>query len=289
MFRQRVEWITVLVAGMVPLVMAIGASRLRAGGVRPEDAVAKLGLKRVRDVLVLDAESQVHDKMDEARRFSGQLSRALMQQRAMGSPQQYQAMLKELDRELTQLRAEVNATNQQMRQLPRGSYGRYSRYFANNLVAEQYAGLQMYQNQLQGAIQLRTYTLNQLKSQPPDPKTRQTIDTEVRDRREALHQAVVDLRRLVDTTREKYEKLAKDPQVKAAREDLERTASVQLKLGPSRQFENDVKLLEKLEKQDSGEEAVDATASPVRKNRRLRGGKRSSKATASPAAPGSSS
>src|SRR5205807_2084755 len=125
----------------------------------------------------------------ETRRLSSQLSRALMQQRGMVSEKDYQATLKDFTSRINQLRSEVNATNQQMRQIPR-----YRGRFVNNLVAEQYAELMVYRNQLQA----------------------------------------------------------------------------------------------KLEKQDSADEAGDATASPVRTPRRLPSGKRSRKAAAGPAAPGGS-
>ena len=57
---------------------------------------------------------------------------------------------------------------------------------------------------------------NQLKSQQFDPKAKEKIDAEVRDQREAYHQALLDLRKLVDSATEKYDELAKDGEVKKA-------------------------------------------------------------------------
>src|SRR3954447_17922083 len=165
MFPYRVEWTPVVLAAMVVACAALG---LGAGEDRPEDALAKLGLKRAGDVLVLAAESEVRSQVVEARRLSSQLSRALMQQRGMVSKEEYQATLKELNSQINQARSELNATNQQMRQIPRSPYTRHPNYFANNLAAEQYAELMAHRNQLQEEIKQRTSILGQLRSQPLD-------------------------------------------------------------------------------------------------------------------------
>src|SRR5262249_33307144 len=154
---------------------------------------------------------------------SSQLSRALAQQRGMVSEKDRQEMLKELNGQISQLRSELNVINQQMRQVPRAGAGRRPNYFFNSLAADQYAELLGDRDQLQWEMNQRTAVLSQLKSQSFDPKARQEIDAEVRDRRAALHQALIDLRRLVDTTREKYAELAKAPELQKAREALEHT------------------------------------------------------------------
>jgi hypothetical protein len=286
MLSHRIDWTRVVVVGMV---VACAGSRIPAGEVRPEDALAKLGLKKAGELWVLEAESEVRTKLDEAKRLSSQLSRALVQQRGMVSEKDRQAILKELNGQISQLRSELNATNQQMRQIPRAGAGRRPNYFFNSLAADQYAELMAYRDQLQAEINQRTTVLGELKSQPFDPKARPAIDAEVRDRREALHQVIADVRRLVEATREKYADVAKAPEVQEARDALERTTKTPFKLGPSREFQANVKLLDRLEKQDAHDGFGDATASPVRKARRLPGVKRSSKATASRAAPGSPS
>jgi hypothetical protein len=210
------------------------------------------------------------------------LSRAVVQQRALGSVKDRQAMLKDLNGQIGQLRSELSAVNQQMRQVPRARAGRYSNYFFNSMAAEQYAELAAYRDQLQWEVNQRTTALDQLKSQSVDPKARQEIDETVRDRSEALHRALVDLRRLVDTTREKYEGLAKDPELQTARAALEHTTKTPFKLGPSREFLANVKLLERLEQQEAGGGVDDAASTPARKPRRAPAGKRARKPAASP-------
>ena len=128
--------------------------------------------------------------------------------------------------------------------LPRGRRG----YPANNIVAEEQQELNYYKNQLQAEISQRTNFLNQLRSKPFDPKARIKADNDVRDRQEALHQGAQDLRKLVDATNEKYAAVAKDPQVKKWLDTPEGPAGVKPKLGPSRAFHLDVKMLEQIER-----------------------------------------
>ena len=78
--------------------------------------------------------------------------------------------------------------------------------------------------------------LNQLKSQPSDPKAKDKIDAEVRDQREAYHQALLDLRKLVDSATEKYAELAKNDDVKKALAALGKGMREKPKLGPSHDF-----------------------------------------------------
>ncbi|HZW29697.1 MAG TPA: hypothetical protein VFF52_03265 [Isosphaeraceae bacterium] len=285
MLPAQINWTGVVVG----LAVACAGSGRPAGEGRPEDALAQLGLKQAGEVWVLPTESEIRTKLDEAKRVAGQLSRALVQQRGMLSEKDRQAMLKELTGQISQFRSELNTTNQQMRQVPRARAGRYSNYFFNSVAAEQYAELVAYRNQLQAEINQRTAVLDQLKSQPFDPKARQAIDAEVRDRRESLHQAVVDLRRLVEATRAKYAALAQAPEFQKARDALQHAARAPLKLGPSREFLANVKVLDRLEKQDAADGAGDVPAPPARKARRHPAGKRSGKAAAGPASPGSPS
>ena len=166
-----------------------------------------------------------------------------------------QKTVKTLGTQINQLKSEINAVNQQMNQVPR-SNSRYSRYsggmnFANNNAAEMYEELLAYRNQVQAEITQDTYFLNQLKSKPADPKAKERIDSEVRDRRDAYHQALLDLRKLVDSANAKYEEVTKDGEVKKTLRVLGKGQSETLKLGPSHEFSTNVKLLEKLEKAES--------------------------------------
>src|SRR5271165_4669376 len=105
----------------------------------------------------------------------------------------------------------MSAVNQQMGSVPRARRG-----FINNYAAGQYQELLAYRNSLQAELQLESAFLNQLKSQAADPQAKDKIDAEGRDKRDAYHQALLDLRKLVDSANEKYEKLANDDEFKKA-------------------------------------------------------------------------
>jgi hypothetical protein len=194
----------------------------------------------------------------------------VMMQRGTMSEKEYQNTIKELNAETNQFKSQLNTTNQMIKRIPK-----YRGRFMNNIVAQQYYELTMYKTQLQWEINQRTAFLNQLKRQPFDPKARLKRDYEVRDKREALHQAVLDLRQAVDATKEKYEEVTKDPAFKKARTALERKSGTRLKPGPSRQFQLDVKLLERAEAQES---SGDSMAKGVRKTHGTTKRKRSTKA-----------
>ena len=175
--------------------------------------------------------------------------------------------------------------------MPRGGGGRYgSRYggnsFANNYAAEMYAELSAYKNQLQMEVNQDSLFLNQLKSQPPDPKAKDRIDSEVRDRRDAYHQAVLDLRKLVDAAHAKYEEAAKDDEVKKALVRLGKGLREKPKLGPSHDFLANVKVLEKLEKAESSGDAEEPEAKSMRRGRNKTRRSTSSKAGTAPTAAG---
>jgi hypothetical protein len=240
---------------------------LRADEPPTDAAMAKLGLKRAGTLLVLEAESEVHTKAEEVRRLSRQLSSAVAQQRAALSEKDYQDTIKGLNAELNQLKGQLNAVNQTINRLPKGRRG----YPANNIVAEEQQELIYYRNQLQMGINQDTASLNQLKSTPFDPKARIKADTEVRNRQEALHQGAQELRKLVDGMHEKYEAVAKDSHVKQWLDTPEGTAGVKPKLGPSRAFQADVKMLEKIEHESGSDDSGSApTAKAARKGRRAK-------------------
>ena len=162
------------------------------------------------------------------------------------SPEQYQKTLQGLRDELNQMRSQINQVSQQMSSFPRFR-GRLTSTYAQ----EQYNELMLYRNQLQMQVNQESAWLNQLQSQKADPKAKEKIDAEVRDRREAYHQAILDLRTLADSTTQKYAELAKDAEVKEAIQALGKGKRDKPKLGPSHDFLNNVKLLEKLEKAES--------------------------------------
>jgi len=239
------------------------------------EVLKKHGLKIVGSLCVLETESDVKNKMSELRRLSKQLNYSIMQQQGTMSAKDLQQTLKTLGTQISQIRSEINAVSQQMNRVPRGRRG-----FVNTYAADQFVELNLYRSQLQAELQQDTAFLDQLKNQTADPKAREKIDAEVRDRREAYHQALLDLRKLVDTATEKYEELAKDEDVKKAMVAAGKAMRNKIDLGPSREFSNNVKLLEKLEKAAS---SPDMDGPSPKHARRSRGGTKS-KHGAKPAA-----
>jgi hypothetical protein len=253
------------------------------GADAPVDATLKShGLKRAGDLYVLVTESDVKNKVQEIRRLSKQLSYALMQQQGTLSAKDYQDTIKGLGDQINQYKSEINTVNQQMNALPR-----FRGRLANNYATEQYQELQVYRNQLQAEFNQGTLFLNQLRSRPFDPKAKEKVDADVQDRRESYHQALLDLRQLVDAAQKKYAEITKNDDVQKALETVNTGAKTKLKLGPSREFTTDVKLLEKLEREEAGEHAPQPEPKPGRTTKRSVRGKRASKPASSTPAPSS--
>ena len=219
-----------------------------------------LGLKRVGSLLVLEAEEAVHDKAEEVRGLQQKLGHAVAQQRATLSEKEYQETIKELTAELNQIRAQSNATTQNMNRIPRRR--------GYPVYIEQYQELSYYRTQLQAEISQRTAFLNQIKSKPFDPKDRIRADADVRNRREAVHQGALELRKVVDEIHSKYAELEKDPQVKKWLDTPEGSAAVKPKLGPSRAFRLDEKMLERVERESGTDEPGAPSTKASRKRQR---------------------
>jgi hypothetical protein len=273
MFPSRLGWATGLLALMT---LAGSGANVSADDATPDPALAKLGLKKAGAALMLEAESDVHGKTTAARQLFRDWSNAIMRQRSTVSEKEYQSTIKSLTDETNALRKELNTTNQMLNQIPS-----YRGRPATSYGFQQQYDLNVYKSQLNWEINERTTFLNQLKSQPFDPKAKLKIDAEVRDKGEELHTAVLELRKLVDETAEKYKELPKDDEVKKLLSALERkSAGAKLKVQASRQYQLDVKYLEKMEQQLSSGESTGATEKPARKGRRTTKSKKSTKAAA---------
>jgi hypothetical protein len=277
MIRTRAALEVALVASIALSTPAI----VRGADSRADETLKKHGLKRAGDLYVLVTESDVKSKVQEIRRFSKQLGYALMQQKGTLSAKDYQQTIKNLGDQLNQYRTAINSVNQQMNALPR-----FRGRLANNFATEQYQEYQLYKSQLQAEVNQGTVFLNQLKSQPFDPKAKEKVDAEVQSHREYYHQSVLDLRQLVDSTSQKYAEVQKDAEVQKALDTANVGSKTKLKLGPSREFLADVKLLEKLEREESTEQAPPAETKPRRPARgSLKSRRTSPKATAATNAP----
>jgi hypothetical protein len=207
-----------------------------------------------------------------------------MQQQGTMTPEQYKQTLQGLAAEINQLNAQIRTANQQMNSLPRFR-GRLMTTYAQ----EQFAELLYFRTQLQAEVYEETAWLNQLRSQKFDPKSKEKIDAQVRDESETMHQAVLDLRNLVDSTAEKYAELAKDGEVKKALAQVGRTRGDKIKLGPSHDFQNNVKLLEKYERAVAGAPGDEPQAKPSRRHKSGTRSKRSIKSATGAGTPKDSS
>lgn len=257
------RWVLGLVLGL----SAVGAGGgLRAGEPPSDRMLQKHGLKRSGPLFVLEAESAALEKAEEIRGLSHDLNAAVARQRSTLSEKEYQETIKELTAELNQLKAQSNVATQTLNQLPRFRTRRGT-YYANNNVTEEAAELGYYRSQLQMEINQRDAFLKQLKSKPFDPRDRLKADAEVHNREEALRQGAGELRKLVDDVRAKYAEVAKDAQVKKWLQTPEGSANVKPRLGPSRAFVLEEKMLERVERQTSSGEPFAASPKASRKGR----------------------
>jgi len=242
-------------------------SGLGAAAPSPEEVLKTHGLRLAGSLYVLESETDVHKKATEIQKLARKLKLAKTQQRATGSPEEYQQAIKGLSDQVRGYQSEIQATNMQMNQLPRyGAFGpgAYGGAYSNQL----YNQLLVYRNQLQLELSQANASLNQLKNEPFDAQSKQKIDALVRDNQESYDQAVLDLRKLVDSTSEKYAELKEDSSIKKALGSLAKTAKVKPKLGPSPHFATTVKLLEKLEKEKASSDAGGALDDSPRAARR---------------------
>ncbi len=260
---MRTRPVTRVLGFLLGLAFLAAGSGLRAGEPPSDSALAKHGLKRAGVVLVLEAESEVHAKAEEVRQLARQRSYAVAQQRSTLSEKEYQDTIKELTAEINQLKNQYSAATQTMNRIPKRRG-----YPVNSILAEEYQELNYYRNQLQMEVNQRQTFLNQLKSKPFDPKDRIKLDNEVRTRTEAVHQGALELRKLVDGVHEKYAALEKDPQVKKWLNTPEGSAGVKPKLGPSRAFLLDEKMLERVERDSAPDEPFAQPAKAIRKGHR---------------------
>jgi hypothetical protein len=274
MANFRVTWsVAVLAASLACVDRPTGAAEGPGN-----EILKKHGLKIAGSLALADEEGEIKTKVAEARRLSKQLSYSLLEQKGTMSPQEQQQTVKSINEQINQLRSEMNAANQQMNSIPK-----YRGRFMSTDASVYHAQLSSYRNQLQMEINQDSLFLNQMKSQPADPKAKEKIDSEVRDRRDAFHQVILDIRKLVDAALGKYEEAAKNEEVKKALVLLGKGLREKPKLGPSHDFLANVKLLERLEKADSNGETEEPHSGSSRHSRAKSKGRNSSK-TAPPAA-----
>ncbi len=252
------KWTT----GLLIVAATSWATTIRAAESPQEEVLKKNGLKALGPIYVLEAEPDVKQKVSEVKLLSKQWNHALLQQQSILSAKDHQAMIQGLTGQITQLRAEINAVNQQINRLPR-----FRGRLANNYAQNEYADLVIYRNQLNNTLIQQNMLLGQVKSRPPDPKMKQKIDDEVQARHDEYVQAVHDLSQLVTTTKDKYAALAKNDEVTKALAGLDPAIKPRPQLGPSHEFHETVKLAERLEK-DAAQSPAEPKAKAAAKSRR---------------------
>jgi len=103
-------------------------------------------------------------------------------------------------------------------------------------------------NRFVAMINERSDRLRQLDAQTPDARTVRQIDEQTVQCREAFIQATLDLRKLVDQTNQQYIDRAKDDAFQKSLAAIQSKSKSPVKLGPSADFNKDVKQLQAFEK-----------------------------------------
>jgi hypothetical protein len=207
-----------------------------ATGAFAEDVLKSQGLIRSGSFYVLEVESNVHTKLEEASAQFESFAAVVAQQAAIVESEM---QLKALDLQGVELRRRIDNINVQLGQFP-GRRNSVQRMAFNGLSAER-DGYQVTLNEINGQIGV-------LRNQAATPKQKQNIEAELMRRREPLLTALRAIRIQIDDATKRYQELAGRGEVQAALEAQRRTAKVNLKLGPSNELRGDVALLRKYEK-----------------------------------------
>ena len=203
---------------LVGVLVAVPASRAEDAAA-PEDVLKALDLKRSGTTYVLPAEAEVQKKLNNAKAIYQRLSNARMRQR------QFEQGTSDNKQYVQQLMQQRIMLNQQLSQVATAQEN-------NRLVAMI--------NQINDQVDL-------LRQQTADPAMQKEINAQVPTQREAFLQAVLDLRQLVDQANLAYDELAQNAEARSALDALNQKAKVKLAFGPSRTYQANVKLLEKVE------------------------------------------
>jgi len=210
--------------GLSAIAAAFLAASAGADPPKPEEVLKSHGLfvKRGGATYVLAAEADVQVKLLEAQRIYKQLSAAVVRRNEFDFA--------------------VNGQKGMVQQLLQ------ERIFLNQQLQTVHAQNVIQHNQLVARINEINDQLRLIDGQAADPHFKQEIDKEVVERRSNYIEAVLELRRLVDSTTRQYALLASDDTIKAALATLGSKSKSPPKLGPSRGFEDSVKQLISREK-----------------------------------------
>jgi hypothetical protein len=271
----------------------LAAGAARAQDKAPQNVLKNQGLREAGPLYVLELETDLPKKLNDARRLAGQVRLARMQLTGTASAkdreeavrnltdqvQGYRMQLGAINQQINAANQQINAANQQMNSVQLGGrFGtgynyNYNRGVFSGVSSDEYQEALAYRNQLQMELGQATTLLNQLRTQEFDPEARKKADAELKRHRAVFHQALLDLRKQVDSIKEKYAEVTKNAEVQKALATLARRAPTKPKLGPSPQFLANVKALERLEKEDADgavSSAPDKGTRPSRKSARSR-------------------
>jgi clan AA aspartic protease (TIGR02281 family) len=226
----------------VAVIFVSGHSALFADETSPEAVLKGHGLKRSGSAYILTSEADIQKKISEARLISRKLTLSVNQQQAFEhGTEGRQAFAQQLVQQSSVLNEQIREIDQQIDNLGAAGGG-------NNFAIVQHNQLVRDRNQFILTFNEVNNRLSMLRSQTGDTKWKQDVDAEVARGREAYIQAVLNLRELVDTTTRQYAEITKLDDVKQALASLGPKSKTTLKLGPSKEFLANVKLLEKVEK-----------------------------------------
>jgi hypothetical protein len=247
----------------------LGRADLRAADDSAEQVLKKNGLEIKGALALADTEGPVKSKLTEARRLAQRLRSLRLQETSTLSAEDRQNAIKTLNDQIRQLRNEISAVARQMNQVP-AMRGRAYSTFAQG----QFDQLQAYGTSLQLELQQEMLLLNELRSPSANPMTKEKLEAAIKEQELAYRQALLDLRKLVDETTQKYTALGQNAEVKKALETALKGRKDKLKLGPSRDFTANVKLLERLEKAAAQGDSEEPSTKSTRRSRKTSKAKR---------------
>jgi clan AA aspartic protease (TIGR02281 family) len=186
----------------------------------PADVLKTKGLKRSGDTFVLGSEAEVQKAVSEARAASKAV-------------QQIQERKRQFEQNIRQGNDAIRELTEQ-------------RILLNRQLSETTSTFE--HNQLVSRINEISDRLNLLQREVGDPEAGQSAGAAVALKRETFIEKVLKLRKLVDQTNEEYTAVAKDEEIKKALEALNKDNPRPARLGPSKAFLTNVRLLENVEK-----------------------------------------
>jgi aspartyl protease family protein len=205
--------------GFVFVVILAGAGPALQAEDTPDDTLKAKGLRRVSAFYVLPAEADLAKKLSQLRGLLNELTFATARQQAM-----------EAEGENSKKLVETYSQQRRMlrQQLPSASS-----------VAEQ--------NQVIETMNELGDRINMLIRGSDNAEAVKKQSSTVAHKREAYVQALLDTRSFIDEAKKNYTDLGQDEAVKTALAKLNETKKSPIKLGPTRTYESNVKLFEKLE------------------------------------------